>query len=140
MIIYEKTDYGLYFKFSGIIKLSEITEWKEWIVTTVADLDDGYAVFVDMREIDIMPAECKAEVEAVQKFCVSHNFSRSVIVLNDPMTAMQFKLIAKKTGVYEHERYVDASTCEDWEKKAMDWLLHAVDPDAEIKSTEPIKK
>jgi len=42
---------------------------------------------------------------------------------------MQFRRIAKDTGVSRHERYVDASKHVDWEKIALAWILDGVDPD-----------
>jgi hypothetical protein len=135
MIKYEKKDYGIYINYSGIITFYEITEWKKWIEKTVPTIDGDFCVFVDMQKMEILPANCKEKVEEVQQLCRKAGFSRSVIILNDQVTALQFKLIARKTGIYKFERYVDASNNEDWEQLGMDWLLNAVDPDKKLQQT-----
>ncbi len=55
--------------------------------------------------------------------------ARSAVILANAMTAMQFKRIAKETGIYEFERYIDASSVADWEKVGIDWISNKVDPD-----------
>ncbi len=42
---------------------------------------------------------------------------------------MQFKRIAKETGIYEWERYINASATPNWEQAGADWLTKAADPD-----------
>jgi hypothetical protein len=42
---------------------------------------------------------------------------------------MQFRRIGKETGIYEWERYIDASSVADWEKIGIDWLSKGIDPD-----------
>lgn len=135
MIKYEIKDYGLYLKFSGIISINEATELTEWTENIVQLMDSSSNVFVDMQEMEILPADCKEKIEEVQKILYKKGYSRSVVILSNEITAMQFKLIAKKTGIYEFERYIDASNNEDWEQFGMDWLLNAVDPDKKLQQT-----
>lgn len=54
---------------------------------------------------------------------------RSAVVLSNAILTLQFKRIAKETGIYEWERYIDASKNPNWEEIATDWLEKAIDPD-----------
>lgn len=132
MIIWHKKNYGFHFTFSGIISVKEITDWMKGIETAVADIDGGFSVFVDMRAMEILPAECKVLVEEVQAICKNNGLIRSVVILDDDITAMQLRIIAKKTGIYRWERYVQSAGNPNWEEMGMDWLLHAIDPDKKI--------
>lgn len=51
------------------------------------------------------------------------------MILSDAITTMQFKRIAKETGIYEWERYINASATPNWEQAGADWLTKAADPD-----------
>ena len=51
------------------------------------------------------------------------------MVVNQGILATQFKLIAQKTGIYDFERYIDASSTPNWESKAIDWIKNGIDPD-----------
>jgi hypothetical protein len=42
---------------------------------------------------------------------------------------MQFKRIAKQTGIYAFERYLDASKTPGYEKIGIAWIQNGVDPD-----------
>jgi hypothetical protein len=63
---------------------------------------------------------------------------RSVVILKDKITMMQFRGIAKETGIYEWERYIDASAVENWEQIGLDWILNAVDPDQRSSKSESV--
>ena len=41
----------------------------------------------------------------------------------DPTTRSLFKRLAKETGIYEWERYIDASSHPNWEEDAMKWIV-----------------
>jgi hypothetical protein len=54
---------------------------------------------------------------------------RSVVILSNTVTTMQFKRIAQETGIYQWERYIDASKTQNWEGIGKKWLVNAIDPD-----------
>jgi hypothetical protein len=45
---------------------------------------------------------------------------RSVVILANSVTTMQFRRIAQETGIYQWERYIDASKVTNWEEIAID--------------------
>lgn len=59
----------------------------------------------------------------------SKGMKRSVVILDSAIMAMQFKRLAKDTGIYEWERYIDASTHSNWEKLGEEWIVNGIDPD-----------
>jgi len=125
----ERKDFGLYLTFGSVILLEEMTKWFNDIQKAVDEIDRDYLVFVDMREIGPVPHDSQLVMEKGQKYCQDHGMIRSVVILSDSLTKMQFTRIAKKSGIYNWERYIDSSTTEDWEKQGMDWLLKCKDPD-----------
>lgn len=129
MITWHKKDYGFHLLYSGVITVEEMTDWAEGIKSAVDEVEGGFYVFVDMRATEILPADCKDLVEELQTYCKDNGMIRSVVILNDDITAMQFRIIAKKTGISQWERYIFSFDNPDWEQMGMDWLLHAIDPD-----------
>ncbi len=49
-------------------------------------------------------------MEEGQKEYKERGMTRSVVILDSAIMAMQFKRLAKDTGIYQWERYIDAST------------------------------
>jgi hypothetical protein len=43
---------------------------------------------------------------------------RSAVILRDPIVTIQFMRLAKKSGVYKYQRYIDASSDQQWERHA----------------------
>ena len=41
----------------------------------------------------------------------------------------QFRQLAKDSGVYRYERYINATDDQDWLKHALDWVQLRIDPD-----------
>jgi hypothetical protein len=59
-----------------------------------------------------------------------HGLLRSAVIVSTATAALNIKQMAWRTGVYEWERYFDASHDPGWEHHATDWIVHRIDPDA----------
>jgi len=88
-----------------------------------------FGVLVDIRTLKPMADDVQAIVDETQRLFRKSGLERSAVVLASAVMTMQFRRIAKDTGVYRHERYVDASKHADWEKIALAWIRDAADPD-----------
>ena len=45
------------------------------------------------------------------------------------VVTLQFKRLARESGIYAWERYFDASKLTNWERVAEDWIIQGTDPD-----------
>lgn len=134
MITWQKTSYGYQLKFSGIITVEETSKWVSEMEKSVNDTGDRFSVFVDMRKSVIIPNECKAMLESIQSHCRTKGMERSVVIISDNVTFQQMTLVAKKTGIYKWERYINSESCPDWNKIGLDWILNGIDPNHTIAS------
>lgn len=125
----QRTDYGFKLVFEGFIQKDEM---EKWVAESKENLDNvvgNFFVFIDMRSLKPLPEESQAAMEEGQKAYKAKGMQRSVVILNNPTTTMQFKRIARETGIYQWERYIDASSVPDWEGKGLMWLKEGIDPD-----------
>jgi hypothetical protein len=125
----EHREYGVHLTFSGHIKEAEMEAWLEASKKELAKLEPPFGVFVDMRDMILLPPESQPAMQAGQRYYREQGMVRSVVILQDDVLAMQFQRIAKKTGIYEWERYIDASNEPNWEQAGLDWIIDAIDPD-----------
>lgn len=88
-----------------------------------------FNIFVDMRGLKPLPPEAQKEMETGQKLYKGKGMARSVVIVDNPTTQMQFKRLAKQTGIYQWERYIDASSKPNWEQVGLDWINNGKDPD-----------
>ncbi len=125
----EKTDYGVRFTISGFITKEEMSMWAAEAQELIPGLQGNFGVIADLREMKPLPQDAQELMEETQKMYKKAGMIRSCVVLNNSITTMQFKRIGKKTGVYDWERYIDASIISNWEQVCEAWVLHAKDPD-----------
>ena len=128
MIKIEKKPYGYKIFFSGIISSLEVENWLTESSKILEKSPEKFSVFVDMQEMEILPVICQGNMYEGQKLYRKMGMERSVVIVRDRLTAMQFRLIAQKTGIYDYERYINASVNPIWGKEALDWLINSVEP------------
>jgi len=125
----EKKEYGFKLTFGDFIPSDEMGRWLEDSKKALTFPPKEFGVFVDMRTLKPLPPESQTLMEEGQKLYKQKGMSRSVVILSSATVTMQFKRIAKETGIYKWERYIDASATPDWEVKGKEWLVHSTDPD-----------
>ncbi len=126
----EKTGYGVKLTFSGLIHVDEMKQWVAESQKTVKSLPPKFGVFIDMRELKPLGSDSQSIMQSGQILYKQAGMERSVVILANALVTMQFKRIAKETGIYEWERYIDASKNANWEDAAKKWLVNKIDPDA----------
>jgi hypothetical protein len=82
-----------------------------------------------MRTLKPLQPDVQAILEEGQKLFKQKGMARSVVILANSVLTMQFKRIAKETGIYLWERYIDSNTNPKWEQTGIDWLAKGIDPD-----------
>jgi hypothetical protein len=126
----EKQPYGYKLTFSGLIKVDEMKAWaKEATTILKAQPTKDFGVFVDMRELKPLLDDAKAAMVEGQVAFKQKGMQRSVVILSTPVIAMQFQRLAKESGIYQWERYLDSQTVKNYEKVGEDWITKGIDPD-----------
>ena len=100
----------------------------------VRHVDGGLAarassLIVDMRSLAPLAPGAQEVMVSGQQLYKQRGMKRSAVVVNNAITAAQFKHLAKQSGIYEWERYFDGTHpgCLD---AAIAWGRNGVDPDA----------
>ena len=125
----EKKGYGYKLTFSGSIDADEMREWVEKSKEQLASAPTEFGVFVDMRTLQPLDTDAQASMEEGQKLYKATGMVRSVVVVASAVVRLQFARIARETGIYKWERYIDASSVPDWENVGVAWIIEGIDPD-----------
>jgi hypothetical protein len=125
----EKKEFGFKLIFGDFIEAAEMKAWVEESKIKLQTARSPFGIMVDMRTLKPLPVETQPLMEEGQKLYKAKGMARSAVILNELITKMQFQRLAKKTGIYQWERYFDASSEPNWEKKALDWINKEIDPD-----------
>lgn len=125
----EKKGYGFKLAFGGSMKVDEVKRWVEESKTALVGAPKEFGVLIDMRTLQPLLEDAQTHMKEGQKLYKAKGMLRSVVILNSPIVTLQFKRIAKETGIYAWERHIDASAVTDWEKVGIDWISKGIDPD-----------
>jgi len=124
-----KKEYGFHLVFADFIKADEMQLWVKDSEKALTNSVDKFGVFIDMRALKPLLPDAQEFMQQGQKMFKQKGMQRSVVILDNAVTTMQFKRIARETGIYEWERYIDASKTTNWEKVGIDWVKNGIDPD-----------
>jgi hypothetical protein len=125
----EKKTWGLELTFADVVAKQEMQTWLEESKVVLKTLQPGFGVFVDMRTLKPIAADTQAVMQEGQKLFKAQGMARSVVILAGSIVTLQFKRIAKETGIYEWERYLDSSAVPTWKDKGIAWVRDKIDPD-----------
>jgi len=126
----EKRPSGFLLTLGGTITLAEMERWYRESQQALANMTSPFGVVVDMRTLAPLMPEAQQLMVKGQKLYKDKGMRRSAVVVNNAITAIQFKRLAKESGIDAWERYIDASSVTDWAKTTLDWIKDGLDPDA----------
>lgn len=130
MYVIEQKPFGVKLTFSGFMQKEEMLNWYNESKQKLNSANTAFGVLVDMRKLSPLLPDAQAVMEMGQKFYKEKGMLRSAVILDNALTRMQFIRIAKQSGIYEWERYIDASADPNWESTALKWIENEQDPDA----------
>jgi hypothetical protein len=128
----EKKNFGFQLTFGDSVDMAGMTRWREEARTALVGAPKSFGVLIDMRTLKpggIQPDAQKVMVEG-QGLFKKAGMERSCVVLQSATVTMQFERIARESGIYAFERYINAAQKPDWEAKAVGWIQKKVDPNA----------
>jgi hypothetical protein len=105
---------------------------KKWVKESQgapAGASGKFGIFVDMRALKPLSSEAQNLMVGGQQLYKKAGMERSVVILNSVALTLQFKRLAKDSGIYQWERYLDASSKANWEQLGIDWITKGTDPD-----------
>ncbi|MCC6552216.1 MAG: hypothetical protein IT372_04235 [Polyangiaceae bacterium] len=125
----ERKPFGYWLTFGGTIDRAEMSAWVEESRRVLAEAPAAFGAFVDMRTLAPLTDDAQVAMREGQRFYKERGMTRSVVILSSAVLTMQFRRIAKETGIYEWERYINASKEPAWEAVGLRWVIDGVDPD-----------
>ena len=126
----ERKSSGYLLTLAGTVETDEMQKWvDESKMALTRETATSFGVIVDMRNLAPLPPETQELMVQGQKLYMDKGMKRSAVAVNNKVTALQFKRLAKESGIYQWERYVDASSTPDWAGVAIKWVVDGIDPD-----------
>ncbi len=125
----EKAPHGVTLTFGGNMDKAEVEKWKAESEVFLRKMLGSFGVLIDMRSLKPLPPDAQKVMTDGQAIYKQKGMKRSAVILDNAVVIMQFKRLAKESGIYNWERYIDASKDSKWKQTAVDWLDKGIDPD-----------
>lgn len=125
--IEQKTS-GYLLTFAGNMNAQEMQTWLQESQQALVGAPSSFCVIVDMRTLAPLTPEAQKIMVQGQQLYQQSGMQRSSVVVNNAVTAMQFKRLAQQSGIYQWERYFDGSQPGAFEG-SIAWGRDGVDPD-----------
>jgi hypothetical protein len=125
----EQTQYGYRLVFEGFLQKHDLSSLLDDMKQTIRSRGRKFPVLLDMRHSRAFPADAQEILKEAIRFFKQVGMERNAVVLNSAIATLQVRRLGKETGIDATSRYIDASTEQDWEKVAIDWMVRAVDPE-----------
>jgi len=115
--------------FGGRIDKPEMERWVKDSEKELGFCHGAFGVIIDMRTLDPLRPDVQSVMVQGQALYRSKGMQRSAVILDNPVLTFQFMRLAKESGIYAFERYIDSSSDAGWQKRAEAWIISGVDPD-----------
>ena len=125
----ENVPLGYKLTFEDFIQKDEMERWVADSKKALNGKSGKFGVFVDMRNLKPLLPDVQAVMTEGQKQYKMAGMERSVVIVQNALTRNQFQRLAKESGIYQWERYVDAGSVSNWERVGKDWVSLGKDPD-----------
>jgi len=125
----EKKDFGYRLTFGDVIEAAEMKAWLDESKVVLQTSPESFGVFVDMRTLVPLRRDAQPFMQEGQKLYRKSGMVRSVVILDNAATTLQFRRIARETEIAEWERYIDAGAVEDWEAAGLAWVKDGIEPE-----------
>jgi hypothetical protein len=124
----EKRPSAFVLTFGGNINREEMDKWCSDSRRQLAGTSAPFGVLVDMRDLKPLAADAQEAMVRGQKLYKEAGMQRSAVILKNAVITLQFRRLAKESGIDDWERYIDASSEPKWEEKALSWIKSGIDP------------
>jgi hypothetical protein len=125
-----RTTYGYKLVFGDVLSAADLTRWFDESKSTLALAPTSFGVLIDMRTLKPLGPDAGPIMMNGQAYYRQKGMKRSAVILESAMLTLQFKKVAKDSGIASNERYIDASETSNWESVALAWIENGVEPDA----------
>jgi hypothetical protein len=124
----ETTDYGYRITSTGEVDLDEVLRMKEELLATFAAHDGPFSIVVDARRRIPLDGRTVQAIEELHKAARRSGVRRAAIIVDSPVVKAQELQIGHSSHTDGIDRIIDAGRTPDWEKQAIAWAAHGIEP------------
>lgn len=124
-----KQSFGFVLTFASPMSAQDMQAWVTESKQVLSEpLPGEWGVVVDMRELSALTAEAQKLMQTGQALYKQAGMKRSAVAVRDAVTAMQFRRLARNSGIDQWERYINVQQVAQWQSAAKRWVVEGSEP------------
>ena len=125
----KREPWGYRLRFGGFISSDEMEAWRVESQKILEEAPARFGVLVDMHDLRPLPPQTQMVMVSGQQLYKQAGMERSAVIVDSALTALQFRRLARESGIDAWERYLSTKD-PDVDEKAIAWLEEGSDPDS----------
>jgi hypothetical protein len=125
----ERIVFGYMLSFEDLMDFDEMIKWYEESKKVLENQKDSFGVLIDMRNLKPLTDDAQRIMVQGKQLYKNAGMNRSAVILSNMLLQLQFRKLAKDSGIYEWERYISSADTPNWEQVAANWITKGEDPD-----------
>jgi hypothetical protein len=123
----EKTDYGLYVKFSGQLCKYNIKDWFIDIKLTKG-MKKNFGLILDLRGVKPICHDVARMLTYGRAYLHGHGLNRVVIVYDTSATIIELMRLFAELGYDPNEKHISSTMNTNWKEIAEKWVRDGIEP------------
>jgi hypothetical protein len=124
----EKTDYGLYIKFSGQLCKYSIKDWFIDIKLTKG-AKKNFGLILDLRGVKPICHDTARILTYGRAYLHGHGLNRVVIVYDTSATIIELMRLFVELGCDPNsEKHISSTMNSNWQEQAVNWIKYGIEP------------
>jgi hypothetical protein len=124
-----ETIYGGQIRFPGLHPARRVATFLSGSGQLMRRLQKSFGILMDMRGMYPLPPEAAKLMKRNMERAKRAGMGRSAQIVDDAITAMQFKRLAREVGISDTTLPIDSSSVSDCERVAVDWIVEGIELD-----------
>lgn len=126
--IIEKTDYGIYFKFSGKLCLHDIQEWYTQVKSISDTLSKEFSVILDLRSVKPLCYDAARMLTYGRAYLAGRGMIKIAIVYDTSATIIELmKSFSELNQNRNVEKHFLSTMNSNWHSQAIAWIKYGIE-------------
>lgn len=127
--VIEKTDYGMYVKFTGRLCKYDVKDWFAEVRPFVKDMRKGFGLVLDLRKVKPICHDTARMLTYGRAYLHGHGLNRLAIIYDTSATIIELmKLFTELSHDPSAEKHISSTMNSDWADQAIAWVQYGIEP------------
>lgn len=134
----KRETFGFWLTLSGDVNVTEMKQLKVELTSILTSIKRPFGIISDTLTMIPLEPEAKTLIYECEQIAREAGLQRSAVIFRSPVIKVQATQISIQSETNHSERLINASTTDDWEKVALEWVVDGIEPELTLNINQKI--